>query len=91
MTLTRADMVNRLNGLTRAQIVRALADSNEVSSAEFNSAFVAMQYFGYLWRDPGTGGYNDWLRTINANPSDIRSMVNGFVNSTEYRLRFGQP
>jgi YVTN family beta-propeller protein len=93
VTLTRSVLVNQLTAgtLTRGQVVRAMADSNEVSSAEFNPAFVAMQYFGYLRRDPETGGYNDWLRTINANPSDIHSMVNGFVNSTEYRLRFGQP
>jgi hypothetical protein len=93
ITLTRADLAGRLNGatLTRAQALRAVADSNEVRAAEANSSFVAMQYFGYLRRDPEEGGYNDWLRTINANPADIRSMVNGFMNSTEYRLRFGTP
>jgi subtilisin family serine protease len=95
VTFTRADLVNRLNGVggtfTRAQVVRAIADSNEVSATEFNSAFVAMQYFGYLRRDPDTQGFNDWLRTINANPADFRSMVNGFMNSQEYRLRFGTP
>ncbi|MDT7540334.1 MAG: hypothetical protein QOE33_238 [Acidobacteriota bacterium] len=92
-TLTRADLVARLNAatLTRAQVVRAISDSNEVSAAEFNPAFVAMQYFGYLRRDPDSGGYNAWLQTINANPSDSRAMVSGFVNSAEYRLRFGQP
>jgi hypothetical protein len=93
VTFTRADLVNRLNAatLTRAQVVRAIADSNEVGAAEFNPAFVAMQYFGYLRRDPEPQGYNAWLQTINANPADFRSMVNGFMNSTEYRLRFGQP
>jgi hypothetical protein len=93
LTFTRADLVNRLNAatLTRAQVVRAIADSTEVGAAEFNPAFVAMQYFGYLRRDPDTGGFNAWLATINANPADFRSMVNGFMNSTEYRLRFGQP
>jgi hypothetical protein len=94
VTLTRADLINRLNGvggtLSRAQVVRAIADSNEVGAAEFNPAFVAMQYFGYLRRDPDTQGYNDWLRTIDANPADFRSMVNGFMNSTEYALRFGK-
>jgi pimeloyl-ACP methyl ester carboxylesterase len=92
VTLTRADMISRLDGgaLSRAQVVRALADSNEVAAAEFNPAFVAMQYFGYLRRDPETQGYSDWLRTINANPTDFRSMVNGFVNSSEYQLRFGR-
>jgi glucose/arabinose dehydrogenase len=93
VTLTRADLINQLTQqtLTRAQVVRAVADSNEVSSREFNSAFVTMQYFGYLRRDPETGGYNDWLRTINANPNDIRSMVLGFLNSPEYAARFGVP
>ncbi|HVG29036.1 MAG TPA: DUF4214 domain-containing protein, partial [Pyrinomonadaceae bacterium] len=91
ITLTRADLTSRLNAgtLTRAQVLRALADSDEVRAAEANSSFVAMQYFGYLRRDPEEGGYNDWLRTIDANPADIRSMVNGFMNSDEYRLRFG--
>ncbi|HVG29739.1 MAG TPA: NF038122 family metalloprotease [Pyrinomonadaceae bacterium] len=89
--LTRADLIGRLGAgtLTRAQLVRAVASSDEVGRAEFNSAFVAMQYFGYLRRDPDEGGYNDWLRTINLNPNDIHSMVNGFVSSDEYRLRFG--
>jgi hypothetical protein len=75
---------------SRAGVVRAVVESNAVNEKEFNSAFVAMQYFGYLRRDPEEGGYNDWLRTINANPNDFRSMVNGFMNSAEYRLRFGQ-
>jgi hypothetical protein len=93
VTYTRLDLLNRLNAatLTRAQIVRAIADSNEVGTVEFNPAFVAMQYFGYLRRDPDTSGYNAWLATINANPADFRSMVNGFMNSVEYRLRFGTP
>jgi hypothetical protein len=77
--------------MTRGQIVRAIADSNEVGATEFNPAFVAMQYFGYLRRDPDSGGYNAWLQTINANPADFRAMINGFMNSVEYRLRFGQP
>jgi hypothetical protein len=36
-------------------------------------------------------GYNDWLNYLNANPTDFRSMVRGFVDSTEYRRRFGAP
>jgi hypothetical protein len=93
VTLTRGALVSQLTAgtLTRGQVVRAISDSNEVGAAEFNPAFVAMQYFGYLRRDPEAGGYQAWLNTINANPSDFRSMVNGFMNSTEYRLRFGQP
>jgi UTP-glucose-1-phosphate uridylyltransferase len=30
-----------------------------------------------------------WVTYLKNNPSDFRTMVNGFVNSIEYRLRFG--
>lgn len=76
---------------TRAQVLRAIVESDEVNGREFNRAFVAMQYFGYLRRDPEEDGYQAWLRVINANPADYRQMVDGFVNSVEYRKRFGQP
>jgi Tol biopolymer transport system component len=94
--LTRADMVNRMSAtgmqaLTRAQVFRAIAESDEVAAAEFNGAFVAMQYYGYLRRTPEETGFQAWLRVINQDPNNIRIMVNGFMNSTEYRLRFGQP
>jgi hypothetical protein len=93
VTLTAGDLNARLNAstLTRAQVLRAVADSDEVNAAEFNRAFVATQYFGYLKRTPESGGFNDWLNFLNAHPGDFRTMVNGFVNSIEYRLRFGQP
>jgi hypothetical protein len=91
VTLTRADLINGLNAgsLTRAQVLRAVADSDQVAQAEHNAAFVSMEYFGYLRRTAETQGFQDWLRTINANSADERSMVNGFVNSLEYRSRFG--
>ena len=90
-TLTRDFLVNSLNGatLTRAQVVRAIADSDEVFVAERDPAFVAVQYYGYLRRTPEPGGYGAWLGHLSANPGDYRSMVNGFMNSKEYRLRFG--
>src|SRR5205085_861439 len=55
VTLSKTDLVNRLDGtqpptLTRAQVLRAIADSDQVSAAEFNRAFVLMQYVGYLRR-----------------------------------------
>jgi len=96
VVLTRADLTNRLGAsgagsLTRAQVLRAVVESNEVGVAEYNQAFVAMQYYGYLRRTPEEDGYQAWLRVINQDPNNIRIMVNGFMNSTEYRLRFGQP
>ena len=76
---------------TRADVLRSIVESSEVSTKEFNGGFVATEYFGYLRRDPEPQGYADWLTFLNAHPSDFRSMVNGFVNSIEYRLRFGKP
>ncbi len=93
VTLTPADLVARLdsNSLSRAQVLRAIADSDEVFQLEFNRAFVAMQYYGYLRRTPEVTGYNAWLNYLNAHPTDAREMVRGFVDSVEYRARFGQP
>ncbi|HLL16961.1 MAG TPA: GDSL-type esterase/lipase family protein [Pyrinomonadaceae bacterium] len=75
---------------TRAEVLMALVEHPSVDARERNGAFVAMQYFGYLRRDPEADGYNAWLAYLNANPGDFRTMVRGFVNSVEYQLRFGQ-
>jgi DNA-binding IclR family transcriptional regulator len=40
------------NAKTRAQVLRAVAEDSDLNSAEFNRAFVLMQYFGYLRRNP---------------------------------------
>jgi hypothetical protein len=74
----------------RAQVLRAVIESPEVNSKFFNEAFVVMAYFGYLRRDPDAQ-YQSWLNTVNADPNNYRQLVNGFVNSTEYRSRFGHP
>jgi photosystem II stability/assembly factor-like uncharacterized protein len=91
VTLTSAELISQLDAhaLTRAQVLRAVVDSDEALNLEFNRAFVAMQYYGYLRRTPEDAGYNAWLNYLNAHPTDFRTMVNGFMNSTEYRLRFG--
>jgi len=59
---------------------------------QFNPAFVQMEYFGYLLRDPDDGGYNFWLGKLNqfGNWVDAQ-MVLAFIKSPEYRSRFGQP
>jgi hypothetical protein len=93
VTLTRVDLIARLdsNIMTRAQVLRAIADSEQVFTFEYNPAFVAMQYYGYLRRTPEERGYQAWLAYLNAHPTDFRTMVRGFVDSIEYRSRFGQP
>jgi hypothetical protein len=77
-------------GKTRAQVVRDLVETPEFSNREFNGAFVAMQYFGYLRRDPEQGGYLFWLDVLNNQvPNNFRAMVCAFLTSSEYQLRFG--
>ncbi len=78
--------------LTRAQVFRVVAESEELRQAEFRRAFVLMQYFGYLRRDPDAEGFNFWLAKLDAFDGDyIRAeMVKAFITSIEYRRRFGQ-
>jgi hypothetical protein len=89
--LTRDELVAALDAqrLTKAQVVRAFVESREVDAVEFNGAFVAMQYYGYLRREPEPAGYEAWLNVLNRGDG-FRVMINGFMNSTEYRLRFGK-
>ncbi len=59
---------------------------------EFNAAFVLMEYFGYLRRDPDPAGYQNWLTKLNTYGNYIDAeMVKSFIISPEYRARFGQP
>jgi hypothetical protein len=74
--------------MTRAQVLRALVESSEVYQKYYNEAFVIMQYFGYLRRSADIS-YLDWIQTMNQNGGDYRTMINGFLNSAEYRNRFG--
>ena len=77
--------------LTRAQVLRIVAEFEELRQAEFRRAFVLMQYFGYLRRDPDAEGYDFWLAKLNEFDGDyIRAeMVKAFITSVEYRQRFG--
>jgi hypothetical protein len=77
--------------ITRAQALRLVAESESLRRDNFNSAFVAMEYFGYLRRDPDTPGYNFWLTKLNQfNGNYIAAeMVKAFISSDEYRHRFG--
>lgn len=93
VTLTnKTQLLADLNGnmKTRAQVLRDIVESPAVEDQFFIRAFVAMQYFGYLRRDPDTTGYNNWVATLTDNPSDYRHMIFGFIYSDEYRTRFGQ-
>jgi hypothetical protein len=89
----RNQLVAGLNGgtLTRAQVLRAIAEAEELNTREFNAAFVTMEYFGYLRRDPDTAGFNFWLNKLNSFNGNFQNaeMVKAFISSAEYRQRFG--
>ena len=72
---------------TRAQVLREIAESTEVYIKYYNQAFVVMQYFGYLRRQPDAL-YLNWITYLDET-GDYRNMINGFMNSVEYRGRFG--
>jgi hypothetical protein len=83
----------------RARVLRRVAESQSFSQRELNPAFVLMQYFGYLQRNPyeasdtNLDGYNFWLRKLDEFGGDFRraEMVKSFLVSGEYRSRFGAP
>jgi len=87
----KATLVTALNGgsMNRGQVLRNIVESQAVADRFFNRAFVTMQYFGYLRRDPDTIGFQNWMDALNADPSNFRHMIFGFLFSTEYRQRFG--
>ena len=82
---------------TRAQVLRTIAEHQNLVKAEFNRAFVLMQFFGYLRRNPNDPqdtdytGYDFWLTKMNQFNGNFENaeMVKAFISSTEYRQRFG--
>ena len=86
-------ILNALNDgtITRAQALRLIAESEGLRQKEFNRAFVLMEYFGYLHRDPDAAGYDFWLTKLNSFNGDFvkAEMIKAFLSSSEYRQRFG--
>jgi uncharacterized delta-60 repeat protein len=86
----KAEWVTALNnGTTRAVVLRAVTEDSQVYQKYYTEAFVIMQYFGYLRRSADIS-YLQWIQTMNSNGGDYRVMIDGFLNSAEYRQRFGQ-
>ncbi len=76
-------------GKTRAEVLRDVLEIQSFRDREYNPSFVLMQYFGYLKRDPDTGGYNFWLDVLNNRVmGNYQSMVCAFITSSEYQRRF---
>jgi hypothetical protein len=75
-----------------------VAENATLGQQELNRAFVLMEYFGYMRRNPNDApepglnfdGYNFWLNKLiqfNGN-FEQADMVKAFIVSGEYRDRF---
>jgi Calx-beta domain-containing protein/VCBS repeat protein len=103
-TLQRDQLVMQLAGAAdsttgRASVLRQVAENELLRQHEFNRAFVLMEYFGYLRRNPDDAldtnysGWKFWLDKLdhfNGNFVDAE-MVKAFLISSEYRNRFNSP
>ncbi len=84
------------NNSARARALRLVAENPTLVQQESNRAFVLIQYFGYLRRNPNDPpdsdytGYDFWLTKLNQfNGNFINAeMVRAFIDSIEYRTRF---
>jgi hypothetical protein len=84
---------------TRATVLRAIVENPEFTRRHYNRAFVLMQYFGYLRRNPSDPpeetrdytGYNYWLSKLDQHGGNFveAEMVKAFLISSEYQQRFG--
>ena len=95
-TETRSSVVFKVVDGTTTVTDGALVFNNTYGKAfydqEFNTAFVFMEYIGYLRRNPDQSGYDHWLGKLNQYGNWVDAqMVLAFIASPEYRARFGQP
>ena len=80
----------------RGRALQRVAENSTLTRRRFNRAFVLMEYFGYLRRDPNSGqdrdfaGYNFWLDKLDRFDGNFHEaeMVKAFLSSLEYRARF---
>ena len=88
---------NTADTAARARALRRVAENQTLRQQELNKAFVLMEYFGYLRRNPDDPpdtdftGYNFWLSKLNQFNGNFvaAEMVKAFLSSHEYRQRFG--
>ena len=74
--------------ITRAAMMLQFSESAEYRVRIRPSLFVYMTYRGLLRRAPDNGGASFWVSQLNAGTPEA-TMVQGFIDSTEYNARFG--
>jgi hypothetical protein len=91
---TRAALITLYNtGATatesRSLVLRSLVEGSRFKQTQYNPAFVLMEYYGYLGRNPDGAGYDFWLNVLNSGDrNNYRGMVCSFITSAEYQRRF---
>ena len=102
ITPTQAERAELIDGLdncsftigcpTRWSVLRKIVEHPSFDRKVFNEAFVTMEYFGYLRRDPDPLGFQFWLTKLNQFNGNFvdAEMVKAFITSGEYCDRFGK-
>jgi hypothetical protein len=89
----RQNLINDYNTYgSRSRVVRQAIDDSRFQTAEYNRAFVMMEYYGYLRRNYDLPGFNFYLNNLNqsSDPNKYRNQIRGFITSSEYRRRWGK-
>ena len=101
LTAQTSALMTLYNSGGRGAVLYRLADDNLQTNpinnrpfidGEYNRAFVATEYFGYLRRDSDIGGFLFWLGQVNSGPlrdaNKQHAMVCAFTTAAEYQFRF---
>jgi len=98
-SLTQSQRDALVNGLmdspateTRSSVLRKIAENQVFIDREYNRAFVLMEYFAYLRRDPDQEGFDFWFDQVKRCPirnvGAQHALVCSFLTSLEYQERF---
>jgi len=90
----REPLIAALNSqsLSRAAVLRRVAEASESKVDDYNRAYVLIHYFAYFHRNPddppdnNLEGFNFWLAELKRT-RDYRSLTRAFMESGEYRDR----
>ncbi len=81
--------VGQLNSgaMTRGMVMLGFSESTEYKEVTAYEVFVTMMFVGMLRRSPKQEGFDFWVGYLDSGNSEL-SLIDGFLNSQEYRNRF---
>ena len=74
-------------GMSRGELIVAFSESAEFRVRSREEVYVTQVYAGMLRRTADPQGYASWRAVLEAGGSGI-SLIQGFLDSPEYRRRF---